>query len=253
MSWDPGEYLRFVDHRLRPGLELMARIPALDARRVIDLGCGTGGLTRALADRWPAATVVGVDASPDMLSRARIEHPALEWIETDIGDFEPDGSVDVVYSNAALHWLDHHEILIPRLRSWLRPGGVLAIQMPNNWAEPTHTIPAAILATHAWAAPARAKLPVDRLADPRSYAGWVQPADTDMWETIYHQRLTGADPVLSWVSGSVLRPVFDALDATAAAQFTDECRRAYARAYPPDRHGVTTLAFRRLFLVAVAR
>jgi trans-aconitate 2-methyltransferase len=253
MSWDPGEYLRFTDHRLRPGLELMARIPELDARRVIDLGCGTGALTRALADRWPVATVVGVDASPDMLSRARVEHPALEWIEADIGNFEPDGPVDVVYSNAALHWLDHHETLIPHLRTWLRPGGVLAIQMPNNWAEPTHTIPAAILDTHEWAQAGRSKLPADRLADPRSYAEWAQPAETDLWETIYHHRLTGDDPVLGWVSGSVLRPVLDALGETAAARFADECRREYARAYPPDGHGVTTLAFRRMFLVAVAR
>ncbi len=253
MSWDPRVYQRFADHRLRPGIELLARIPDVDAHRVVDLGCGTGALTSMLADRWQHAVVVGVDASPEMLSRARRDHPSLEWIAANIEDFEPDGPVDVVFSNAALHWLDGHPGLFARLRRWLRPGGVLAVQMPNNWAEPTHTIPAVILDQNEWAEGARSALLRNRLSDPRSYVEWVQPAETDLWETIYHQRLTGEDPVLGWVSGSVLGPVLDALGEAAAGRFAESCRRAYREAYPPDHHGVTTLPFRRLFLVAVAR
>lgn len=250
MNWDPGTYLRFADHRLRPGLELMARIPDIDPRSVLDLGCGTGRLTAMLAERWPGANVVGVDSSRDMLERAATESGPIRWIESDIVDHHPPEPVDVIYSNAALHWVDDHATLFRTLRSWLRPGGVLAVQMPDNWSEPTHTIPAAILDDPIWPETARRALLRDRVARPDDYRTWLQPADVDLWETTYHHRLTGDDPILTWVSGSVLAPVVDALDPEARRRFEDACRSGYRTAYPVAWDGATMLRFRRLFMVA---
>lgn len=251
VKWDPATYLRFGELRVRPGIELMARIPDIDPRTVVDLGCGTGDLTAALARRWPDAVVVGVDSSTEMLEEATKHHPSVHFVHARIEDWEPEVPPDLVYSNAALHWLDDHSTLFTRLRSWLAPRGVMAIQMPSNWHAPTHTVPAEILDSGDWPLRARNALMRARVAEPPSYRRWLQPLACDMWETIYHQELTGPDPVLAWVQGSVLRPVVEALSPSQADRFVEECRLRYAEAYPPTDDGVTVLPFRRFFVVAV--
>ncbi|MEZ5411856.1 MAG: methyltransferase domain-containing protein [Acidimicrobiales bacterium] len=257
--WDPEHYLRFADHRTRPGVELLARIPEVAGltRRVVDLGAGTGHLTALLAQRWPEAEVTGVDGDAAMAAKARADHPELAWVTADLAAWEPEGPVDVLYSNAALHWLDHHDTLFRRLRSWLAPGGVLAVQMPDNWAAPTHRVPAEVLDASApgggqWPEAARAALMRDRLAAPEAYAGWLSPASSlDLWRTTYYQRLTGDDPVWQWTTGSLLIPVLDALGPDRD-RFAAEVQARYRQAYPPDPSGVVTLPFSRLFLVAQA-
>jgi trans-aconitate 2-methyltransferase len=222
---------------------------------VVDLGAGTGNLTAHLARRWPDAAVTGVDGDAAMIERASHDHPQLAWVTADLGRWEPDGPVDVLYSNAALHWLDGHGELFPRLRSWLAPGGVLAVQMPDNWRAPTHTIPAEVLDEGPWPEEVRRSLMRDRLAGADDYARWLAPGEPDIWRTTYHQRLTGEDPVWQWVTGSLLLPVLAALDAAGGGRrerFEAEVRARYRRAYPPDSDGVTTLPFSRLFLVVRA-
>lgn len=250
MAWDPDHYLRFADHRTRPGLELLTRLPDVEARRIVDLGAGTGHLTARLAERWPAATVTGVEASAEMIGRAAAEHPTLSWEAADIAAWEPAEPVDVIFSNAALHWLDDHDQLFARLRSHLAPGGVLAVQMPDNWKEPTHRVPADILDDGSWSEEARESLLRDRLAAPGDYRAWLQPATVDLWRTTYYQVLQGEDPVWNWVTGSVLGPVLAALDGDDLDRFTARCRRRYQEAYPANSDGETILAFSRLFIIA---
>lgn len=251
--WDPDHYLRFADHRTRPGIELLARIPEVEARTVVDLGAGTGHLTGLLARRWPAARITGVDGDAAMAERARAEHPELTWVTADLRTWEPDGPVDVVYSNAALHWLDGHDTVFPRIRSWLAPGGVVAVQMPDNWAAPSHRVPAEVIDRGGWPPAAGAALMRDRLAPPERYAAWLSPAASlDVWRTTYHQRLTGEDPVWQWVTGTLLVPVLEALGPDDRARFEAEVKAGYRAAYPPGPDGVTVLPFSRLFLVAQA-
>jgi trans-aconitate 2-methyltransferase len=255
MSWDPSTYLRFADHRARPGLELLSRVRHESPARVADLGCGTGNLTTVLAQRWPAASVTGVDASPEMLATARASDTAIDWIEADLSVWEPENPFDVVFSNATLHWLDEHQRLFPRIAAWVAPGGTLAIQMPDNWSEPTHRIPARIIDEPQWPEEARRALMRDRLRTPGEYRLWLASVfdDIDMWTTTYHQVLEGPDPVLTWVEGSVLRPVLAALSESQAEAFEQRCRAAYAEAYPPESDGTTILPFRRFFIVATDR
>jgi len=254
MLWDPHQYLRFADHRLRPGLELMARIPDISPRSIVDLGCGTGSLTHLLADRFNDANVVGLDNSQDMLDQT--ESDSIEWRCEDIGAWHPESQMDLIYSNAALHWLVDHDQLFPRLLESLSPGGVLAVQMPNNWREPTHKIPAAILAQPDWTDEVRHILPRDRVQSPVHYQRWLAAADaTDLWETTYYQLLPSADrhPVLEWVKGSLLRPVLALLDEDPRAldRFLRACEHEYERAYPRESDGSVVLPFRRLFIVAM--
>ena len=252
MTWEPDQYEKFADHRLRPGLDLLARIPDVEPRRVIDLGCGTGALTAVLAERWPNARIVGLDASRDMLERVPSSH--IEWQVGDIASWSPDEPHDVVFSNAVLHWLDDHESLFPRLSASLAPKGVLAVQMPDNWSEPSHRIPAEVLDDGDFGEIARSALIRHPVSAPADYRRWLGSGLTvDMWTTIYHQVLRGQDPVLEWVMGTVLRPVLDALDQERRKAFIDACSRRYREAYPPEPDGATVLPFRRLFMVAQRR
>ena len=145
--WDPAQYLKFSGPRLQPALDLLARIPSEAPKTVYDLGYGTGSLTRMLAERWPAARIAGIDGSAAMLDQARREANGrnLSWIEADIRRWRADAPADVIYSNAALHWLDDHTTLFPHILMQLALGGVLAVQMPRNFAAPSHTCLAATI------------------------------------------------------------------------------------------------------------
>ena len=140
MTWNPQQYLKFAGERLRPALDLMARIDVPAPRTIVDLGCGPGNVTALLAERWPQAQVVGIDNSEAMLAKARASAPGnVEYVAGDLAAWTPGATVDLVYTNAALHWLPDHASLFPRLMAALAPGAVLAVQMPSNFREPSHS------------------------------------------------------------------------------------------------------------------
>src|SRR5438105_12883480 len=103
--WDPKLYRRFSDQRLRPALELLERVPLESPKVIYDLGCGPGHVTRVIAERWPAATVYGVDHSKEMLTQAATTSGSVQWIEADIRTWSPDKTPDLIYSNATLQWV----------------------------------------------------------------------------------------------------------------------------------------------------
>src|SRR4051794_18309314 len=139
MPWDPAQYLKFAGPRLRPALDLLQRIDVEAPATVYDLGAGAGNVTRLIAARWPDARVVGVDSSAEMLDKAAAENPTIEWQRADLASWRPDRPADVIYSNAALHWLPEHPQLLSSLVGALAPEGVLAVQMPRNFGAPSHT------------------------------------------------------------------------------------------------------------------
>lgn len=261
MSWNPQRYLEFEDHRLRPAIDLAARIAVEAPRTVVDLGCGAGNVTRLLARRWPKASITGVDNSEAMLAKARAssgELPSLRFELRDLAAWAPDAPVDVVYSNAALHWLPDHETLFPRLARCVAPGGALAVQMPRNFDAPSHVAVADVASSERWRGRLGALVRPSPVAAPEAYLRWLAPhcASVDVWETIYLQRLAARDdgehPVVAFVSGTWLLPYFERLagDAPARRDFLADYRERIARAYPCDADGSTLFPFRRLFLVA---
>ena len=249
--WDPAKYLEFADLRLRPARDLLARVP-LDAPGVVyDLGCGAGNVTRLLARRWPAARITGVDGSAAMLAMAAGAVPALAWVEADLRTWAPPEPADLIFSNAALHWLDDHARLFPRLLAALAPDGVLAVQMPRNHAAPSH----AEMVRAAEGGPWRERLaPLLRRAPtaaPGTYYDWLAPhaARLEVWETEYLHVLDGDRPVVEWTRGSALKPLLDALDAPAREAFLADYAARVAAAYPRRADGRTLFPFRRLFIV----
>ncbi len=254
MSWNPDQYLKFAAPRLRPAIELLARIDSDDPRRIYDLGCGAGNVTRLLLERWPEAEVIGVDDSPSMLAKAAEELPGARWVEQSIADWQAEVPADVVYSNAALHWLPHHDRLLARLAGNVAAGGVLAVQMPKNFAAPSHTLIVETMHSRAWSADFSALLAPSRLdpvADAAAYYGWLAPfaAELDIWETAYLQVLDGDDPVKEWTKGTWLKPFLDALPAAEQPAFEVDYARRLRDAYPPRADGRTLFPFRRLFIV----
>jgi len=252
-DWDPALYLRFTDHRLRPALDLMARVPLADAATIYDLGCGPGNVTKLLAERWPKARVTGVDASPEMLAKARAI-AGIAWQQADLARWRAETPADLVYTNAALHWLDDHATLFPHLLAQVRPGGVLAVQMPRQHLNPTHRILFELAREKRWGAGPATGIREFPVADPSQYYGWLEAAGTlDIWEVEYLHILEGENAVLQWVMGSVARPVLDKLEPARHGEFLAEYGARLAATYPRRQDGKTLLPFRRLFLVAQRR
>ncbi len=254
MAWDPAQYLKFADHRLRPAVDLLGRV-ALEAPRVVyDLGAGAGNVTRLLKARWPGARVTGVDASEAMLARAAAAAPDIEWQRSDLATWAPPAPADLIYSNAALHWLPDHARLFPRLLAALAPGGVLAVQMPRNFAAPSHTAIAEAARQGPWRRRLEPLLRPAPVAEPAVYYGLLAPgaAGVDIWETEYLHVLEGPDPVKEWTKGTWLRPLLEALEEPERSDFEARYAALVARAYPPRPDGRTLFPFRRLFIVARA-
>ncbi|MDE1149345.1 MAG: methyltransferase domain-containing protein [Azospirillaceae bacterium] len=252
MAWDPAQYGLFEAARARPGHDLMAALPPLKPARVVDLGCGAGKLTMALASRWTGAEVAGVDSSTSMLGRAAQLDTRVAWELGDIRQWRPDAPVDVVFSNAALQWVEGHEALFPRLLSAVAPGGVLAAQMPRNFASPSHVLLRQVAAEGPWAERLEGALREAPVHEPAQYYDWLAPASArvDVWETEYLHVLDGADPVLEWTKGTALLPVLETLQGAELADFLERYRAALAVAYPRRADGRTLFPFRRLFIVA---
>ena len=264
MPWDPAQYLKFGNERLRPALDLLARVGLESPEVVVDLGCGAGNVTAAIRHRFPApARIIGVDSSPEMLARARAAEPSVEWVEADVATWAPEAPVDCVYSNATLHWLPDHRSLVTRLMGHLKPGGVLAIQMPNQTSAPSHRgiaegvealdlDPAAKAGLHA--------IQVAPLAGAGDYYDWAMAAGAahiDQWETVYTHVLgpapAGSSAVAEWTRSTSMKPVLEALDPARRERFwNDYCARMRA-AYPPRADGSTLFHFRRFFMVVTRR
>jgi trans-aconitate 2-methyltransferase len=255
--WDPETYMAFAELRTRPGLELMARITHPDPEIVVDLGCGPGHLTAVAARRWPAARVFGIDSSAEMLGRAEAQFPArqwptITWQHEEIATWAPASPVSVLYSNAALHWVENHEALFPRLLAMIESGGVFAVQMPDNWDEPSHRLIAAVVEDPRWRARTSPVFRRNPVAGPAEYRNWLRPlaSEIDQWRTTYYHILEGSDPVLGWVKGSILRPILSTLEADDSEMFLARLAEGYRLHYSPEADGRTVFPFSRQFLVA---
>lgn len=263
MAWNPAQYLKFADERRRPGFDLLAQLGELPAGPIYDLGCGTAAHTGALAERFPGHPVTGVDNSATMLAEAAKSAPGITWINADIAQWRAPQPAALLYSNATLHWLTAHERLFPLLLSELVPGGVLAVQMPRNFDNPSQVLLRETAAQGPWGAALAplfdpqsttpSLLRPDPVGTPEFYYDLLTPGAAcglDLWETEYVHQLDGENAVLEWMRGTTLRPVLDALDEGLKSAFLEAYGAALRAAFPRRANGKTLLHFRRLFIVA---
>jgi trans-aconitate 2-methyltransferase len=255
VAWDPAQYLKFADHRLRPAIDLLNRVDLERPAEVFDLGAGAGNVTRLIKERWPQARVTGVDDSESMLAKAAATAPDITWQQADLASWHAPRPADLIYSNAALHWLPGHEHLFPALLAGLAPAGVLAVQMPRNFGAPSHTAISEAARSGPWRARLEPLLRPAPVGEPDFYYGVLagSVAALDIWETEYLQVLDGPNPVKEWTKGTWLRPLLDALEEPERSRFEASYATRVARAYPPRADGRTLFPFRRMFIVARAR
>ena len=251
MTWDPSQYLRYDDERSQPTRDLIAALEGMNPAEVVDLGCGTGNSTALLAQRWPQASLTGVDRSTEMLDRASQSGISAVWHAADIATWRPDKPVDLIFSNAALHWLDNHATLFPLLVGPLASNGALAVQMPYNFSQPSHTLISDIANEQQWAERLHHVVRPSPVAAPDVYLQMLKPLvhSLRVWTTTYLHVLHGDHPVAQWTGGATLRPIIAAL-GNAAPAFIDDYKCRLAVAYPRRTDGTTVLPFTRMFIMA---
>lgn len=251
--WDPAVYHRYGSERARPYFDLIAQVGADEPGTVADLGCGPGELTAALALRWPGATIVGVDSSPEMIAKARSLGAPVDFRIGDVRDWRPGPEVGVVVTNATLQWVPGHRDLLTRWATELRPGAWIAMQVPGNFDAPSHRALREVARSAPFAEAVGAVVREAPVYDAAGYAALLTGvgAQVDAWETTYVHLLPAGDgdPVLRWMEGTALRPVKAALDEDAWQHFRAVLGAKLAAAYPV-RGGLVPFEFRRIFVVA---
>lgn len=252
--WDPTIYEQYGNERALPYFDLMARVNASEPARVFDLGCGPGTQTVLLAERWPEASVVGLDLSREMIEAARTLDSSAHFEVADIEEWMPPADADVLISNATLQWIPEHRELLVRWAAALKPGAWLAFQVPGNFSAPSHALMRMLADSPRWRAKLDGVLRPALVGSAAEYLGLLEQngIDTHAWETTYLHVLHGENPVLDWMRGTGLRPVLEALGDEDGQIFETEYRALLAGAYIQEPHGVV-FPFRRIFCVGRKR
>ena len=253
-DWSAQQYLKFEDERTRPPRDLLAQVPLRNPRRIVDLGCGPGNSTELLITRFPAADVIGIDSSSDMLRQARERLPGRKFIQAEIAAWSPDAETELLFGNAVFQWVPEHPAVLRRLLAGLSTGGVLAVQMPDNTEEPALALMREVAASRAWAGnrslndAARNDLPA-----PGAYYDLLKPVcqHLDIWHINYNHVMAGPEAIVDWFKGSALRPYLNALDADTGKKFIAAYTMEVIKAYPARFDGKVLLKFPRLFIVAI--
>jgi len=219
-AWNPDQYLRFRAEREQPFRDLLALVRKKPAMRVCDLGCGTGALTAELHRELGARETVGVYLSPAMLAKAP-KADGLRFVEGDIEHFD-DGKFDLVFSNAALHWVPDHGSLLERLTGLLAPGGQLAFQVPSQDAHPSHETAFEIAAEHRFKRHFAGEVRRAKVAEQSQYASWLYHfghREQQVRLQVYLHLLPAREEVVEWVKGALLTPYQEQLPPPVWEEF----------------------------------
>lgn len=249
-DWDPARYGAFRDLRMRPALDLLAQVPDLPRGDIVDLGCGDGAVGPALLSRYPARSLVGVDASEAMLANAALRRCYERLDLADIVDWQPDTPPALIYANAALNWVPDHTTLIPRLAAQLAPGGVLAVQMPRQGGARSHRMLREVAET---LFPDRIKVTPSPVMAAGDYARMLLPLGrVNAWSTDYLHMLdpvAEGHPVRAFTESTAMRPYVRDLTPEERRAFVAAYDEVLAFAYRPLPDGRVLFPFTRVFFV----
>src|SRR5690349_18417429 len=219
-DWNPGLYLRFERERTQPVRDLVARLEVREPSRILDIGCGPGNSTAVLKERWPKASITGLDNSRAMIEKARRSRTDVEWLEADAGsDLSHLGTFDVVLANASLQWLPNHEALLPRLFRSVSPGGALAVQVPKFDRMPSAQAVRETAAEYESFFTGFDEA-LHRLDDATYYDVLSKSSRAvELWVTHYHHVMEDHAAIIEWMKSTALRPYLDRLPSTQQEPF----------------------------------
>ncbi len=254
MAWSPTQYVKFEDQRTRPARDLIAQVPLDQVGRGIDLGCGPGNSTELLIDRWGASGISGLDSDASMIEAARKRLPGTSFALADLATWRPEEPLNLLFANAVFQWLPDHIDIFEQLMDGLTPGGVLAVQMPDNRDEPSHLLMEETAQDGPWRdafagnSARRADMPT-----PADYYDRLigKSARLDIWHTVYNHPLDDAQAIVEWVKGTGLMPYLARVTPEEQGHFLNEYKVRIERAYPPRADGKVLFRFPRVFIVAV--
>jgi trans-aconitate 2-methyltransferase len=253
IEWDSELYLRYEQERTQPSFDLAQRVPLEAPPEIIDLGCGPGNSTRALRQRWPNATITGLDSSPAMIERARQSPGRIEWRVADIQTWSEPDRFDLIFANASLHWLANHEALTQRLLETLKPGGVLAFQMPALYNQPASQAAKELAKSSIWQPYHLEDRYTLCVHPPGIYYDWLAPLSRrlQIWETVYFHELENHHRMIEFYSSTGLKPYLEGLPSEEVRnQFKADLEDVYRTLIPAQKNGKVLFPFRRLFVIA---
>jgi trans-aconitate 2-methyltransferase len=251
MSWNPDLYLRFEKERTQPAIDLVSRITIQEPRLIIDIGCGPGNSTSVLRDKFPGCAIEGIDNSAEMIEKAKSAHPWGTWIHADACEFDYTRKYDIIFSNAAFHWIPNRDKLIHRLIDCLSPAGMLAVQIPNNHTSPLNKSLSQLAEDPAWSLYFSSSTEETSYRTPEFYYNLLSGLKVDLWTSTYYHLLDSIDDIIAWYSSTGLRPYLDALpNNEARALFTAALKDLIRDKYPEEQDGKVFFPFKRLFFTA---
>ncbi len=238
-GWSPEAYARFGVERRRPFEDLLLLVAPIPGGRAVDLGCGSGELTRVLHYRIQASETLGIDSSDAMLAKAaRQARDGVRFERDDIGAFSPAEPYDLVFSNAALHWVPDHPALLARLTRAVRAGGQLAFQVPDNFDHASHRAAEEVARQEPFRTALGGEAHPRNVLAPEAYASILDRlgySEQTVRLQIYGQRLESREGVVAWVEGSLLSEYRSRLTTELYARFLEEYRSALFAAVPDER------------------
>jgi trans-aconitate 2-methyltransferase len=233
MPWDPDLFLLFKNERFAPFEDLIRLVPSRPGIDVVDLGCGTGELTARLQDHLPGSNVVGFDSSAEMLEHAeKFKRKGLRFELRKIEDV--DGRYDLIFSHAAIHWVEDHYSLLKKFFSMLKPGGQLAVQMPSNHSHPVFSVIHSVAgeepfvsALRGWTQPVNV-LNIAQYADILYLEGGKE---ITVFEKVYPHVLEDVDALVKWTKATSLLIYLEKLGEPLGDAFLERYRSLLAQRY----------------------
>lgn len=254
MIWNANEYQIFKNERLQPTLDLINRLPNLNYKSILDIGCGSGMSTFPLEKRYPQANIVGVDMSSEMLEKAKQTKSTIQWVQRDCSKPLDDlGRFDLIFSNAFLHWLgslDNQEKFLSNVSKMLNPNGVLAVQLPNrNDMEVNMCIDA--VASEYGTKFADIKKILNNCSINDYYNMLLKSYDkVQIWQTNYGHILNTHEEIIKFVGSTGLKPYLSILNDTQKLEFSSKLIEKLKECYPTCNDGKLIFTFKRIFFIA---
>ena len=249
-AWNPDLYLKFKRERTQPAIDLCKRVELVSPKKILDVGCGPGNSTAILRDRWPDAMVTGLNNSPEMINKAKLNYPDGQWVLANATEYSEKG-YDLIFSNAAIHWMPDHENLLSHLMSLLNENGILAVQVPSNRDAGINKAIYNATQHETFKEINFQRDFVYKTVD--FYYEILSKISNDfaLWETNYIHVLDGHEDIVQWYKSTGLKGYLSTLPTEELKQeFEDVVLENCKQEYTLQSNGNVLFPFNRLFFIA---